>query len=135
MRAVLDPNVVVSAALSPSGAPARVLLAWLDGRFESIASPGLIEELERVLAYPKLRERIPAADAAELVRLVKGGSVMREDPPNPPAVSSDPGDDYLVALAMASEAVIVTGDSDLLSLAPRLPVFTPKRFLNWLEKA
>ena len=133
MRAVLDPNVVVSAALSPSGAPAQVLLAWLDGHFESIASPGLVEELERALAYPKLRKRIPAPEAAKLVRLLAEGSVMREDVEDPPSISRDPGDDYIVALAMANEAVVVSGDSDLLALSPQLPVFSPKRFLNWLE--
>lgn len=133
MRAVLDPNVVISAALSPSGAPAQVLLAWLEGRFESIASPQLVEELTRALAYPKLRKRIREVDAEALVRLVARGSVIREDSGDPPRLSPDPDDDYLLSLARESEAVLVTGDSDLLSLAPGLPVFTPGKFLGWLE--
>ena len=133
MRAVLDPNVVISAALSPAGSPARVLTAWLEGRFEIIASPGLIHELERALAYPKLRKRIPEPDAAALVRLIKGGSVLREDPADPPALSKDPGDDYLIALAAGSEAVLVTGDRDLLALAPGIPAFSAGHFLEWLE--
>ncbi len=133
MRAVLDPNVVISAALSPSGAPAQVLLAWLEGRFESIASPQLVEELTSALAYPKLRKRIRQEDAEALVRLVARGSVVREDVGDLPRLSPDPGDDYLLSLARESEAVLVTGDSDLLSLAPGLPVFTPRKFLGWLE--
>lgn len=133
MRAVLDPNVVISAALSPAGSPARVLTAWLEGRFEIIASPGLIDELERALAYPKLRRRIPEPDAGALVRLIERGSVMREDPPDPPAISKDPGDDYLIALAAVSEAVLVTGDRDLLALGPELPIFSARQFLKWME--
>ena len=133
MRAVLDPNVVISAALSPSGSPARVLVAWLEGRFEVIASPKLVGELERALAYPKLRKRIPEADAAGLTRLIERGSVMREDLASPPSISKDPGDDYLIALAAGSEAVLVTGDRDLLALAPEFPVFDAKRFLAWLN--
>lgn len=133
MRAVLDPNVVISAALSPSGAPAQVLLSWLEGRFESIASPQLVDELARALDYPKLRKRLRQEDAEALVRLVARGSVIREDVGDPPRLSPDPGDDYLVSLARESEAVLVTGDSDLLSLAPELPVFTPRKFLAWLE--
>ena len=93
MRAVLDPNVIISAALSPGGSPARVLTEWLEGRFEIIASPDLLYELERALAYPKLRKRIPESDAAALVRLIEGGSVLREDPADPPAISKDPGVD------------------------------------------
>jgi putative PIN family toxin of toxin-antitoxin system len=134
LRAVLDPNVIVSAALSPSGAPARVLLTWLDGGFEAIASPKLVQDLEQVLAYRKIRKRVPGANAARLVHLVETRSVMREDPDRPPAVSSDPGDDYLIALAASCEAVIVTGDKDLLSLSPKIPAFSPRRFLGWLER-
>jgi len=133
LRAVLDPNVIISAALSPGGSPARVLTAWLGGRFEIIASPDLIGELERALAYPKLRRRIPEPDAAALVRLIERGSVMRENEDQPPAISKDPGDDYLIALAAGSEAVLVTGDRDLLALAPGFPIFSAKKFLKWLE--
>lgn len=133
MRAVLDPNVVISAALSPRGAPANVLLAWLEGRFEYIASPKLVQELERALGYPKLRKRIPKDDAAALVRLIERGSVMREDSADAAALSRDPGDDYLIALAAGSEAVLVTGDRDLLDLAPDFPVFAAKQFLYWLD--
>lgn len=134
MRAVLDPNVVISAALSPSGAPAKVLTAWLEGRFEAIASPQMVHELARALAYPKLRKRIREEDVQALVRLVARGSVLRDDIDGPPRISPDPGDDYLVALAKENEAVLVSGDRDLLSLAPDLPVFTPRKFLVWLDR-
>ena len=110
-----------------------MLSAWLEGRFEIIASPGLIDELKRALAYPKLRKRIPEPDAAALVRLVERGSVMREDPVDPPPISKDPGDDYLVALAAGSEAALVTGDRDLLALAPEIPTFSTREFLEWLD--
>ncbi|MEI6447203.1 MAG: putative toxin-antitoxin system toxin component, PIN family [Actinomycetes bacterium] len=133
MRAVVDPNVAVSAALSPNGAPAAVLLAWLEGQFEMVASPRLIAELDRTLAYPKIRKRIPQEDSTALVRLIERGAVMRDDVVDPPSVSRDAGDDYLIALARASEAVIVSGDGDLLALAPDLPVFAPASFLAWLE--
>ena len=98
-----------------------------------VASPKLIDELDRTLAYPKLRKRIPEEHANALVRLIGRGAVMRADLSDPPPVSRDAGDDYLVALARDSEAVIVTGDGDLLSLAPALPVFGPARFLEWLD--
>jgi predicted nucleic acid-binding protein len=52
------------------------------------------------------------------------------DPTGPPPVrSDDPGDDYLIALAAAERAVLVSGDSHLTSLAPRVPVRTPTEFL------
>jgi predicted nucleic acid-binding protein len=55
LRAVLDLKVLISAVLSRGGAPARVLEAWISGRFELLVSPLLLAELERALACPKLR--------------------------------------------------------------------------------
>jgi putative PIN family toxin of toxin-antitoxin system len=63
LRAVLDVNVLISALLSRTGTPAGLLLAWQDGRFELIVSPGLLAEFTRALTYPKLRRLIPASDA------------------------------------------------------------------------
>ena len=71
MRAVLDPNILIAAALAPQGSPARILRAWLDGAFELITSPLLLEELERALSYPKLRPRISPDEAHALVALLR----------------------------------------------------------------
>ncbi len=130
MRAVLDPNVVISALIAPGGAPAMVLRAWGNGAYDLVASPPLLAELERALTYPKLRARVEAAEVAELVDLLRREADMIDDPRHPPGVRSpDPGDDYLIALAEAARAVIVSGDGHLLSLANDLPVYAPAAFL------
>ncbi len=134
MRAVLDPNVIISGVLSPRGSPAHVLAAWRDGKFEVIASPQLIEELRRALGYPKLRSRIAEADAARLVSWVSETALAADDPDHPPAIrSSDPGDDYLIALAAEHTAALVSGDSHLLELKGRIPVYTAAEFLELVE--
>lgn len=134
MRAVLDPNVIISALLSPRGAPAQVLQAWLAGAFELVASPLLVEELERALAYPKIRKRISLAEAGDVVRLLRRSAYLSGDPTDPPGVrSKDPGDDYLIALAAEVRAVIVSGDRHLLRLSKRIPVQSPKEFLEFLD--
>lgn len=130
MRAVLDVNVIIAAALSPEGAPATVLRAWLDGAFEFVASPLLVEELERALGYPKIRDRIPATEAEVLAELICTATDFRDDPAGPPARRSpDVGDDYVLALAEAAQAVIVSGDRHLLGLAATWPVYSPADFL------
>lgn len=134
MRAVLDPNVVISAVLAPGVSPARVLRSWLDGAYELVVSELLLAELERALAYPKLRKRIDPAEATELVDLLRRQAELLEDPADAPAVRSpDPGDDYLIALAAVGQAVIVSGDRHLLGLAGRVPVYAPAAFLELLE--
>ena len=57
MKAVLDVNVLVSALISRDGTPARVLRAWVDGHYELLVSPTLMAELERTLAYAKLKPK------------------------------------------------------------------------------
>jgi len=135
VRAVLDPNVIISALLAPRGTPAKVLRAWLDGAFELVASDALLSELDRALAYPKLRKRIDAAEAQELIELLRREARMTDDPADPPSTRSpDPGDDYLIALGAAAQAAIVSGDGHLLGLADELPVYSPAEFLVLLEE-
>ena len=136
MRAVLDPNVVSSGAISPRGAPANVLRSLTRGEFELIASPALLGELERALAYPKLRPYISESDAADLVRWVADSASVVVDPDtDSPVQSRDPNDDYLIALASAHRAALVSGDKDLLALEGEIPVFSPRAFLDLLASA
>lgn len=135
MRAVLDANVIVSALLSPRGTPATVLRRWLEGSYELILSPLLLGELERALAYPKIRARVTPSEARELIALLRDGAVVREDPDGEPRVrSADPDDDYLIALAAAAQAIIVSGDRHLLDLEDAIPVYTPAAFLAVIEQ-
>ena len=135
MRAVLDPNVIISALLAPRGTPAMLVRAWLDGEFELVVSASLLAELERAMGYTKLRERIDPAAARELVELLRREAEMLDDPAGPPGVRSpDPGDDYLIALGAAAPAVIVSGDGHLLGLADRLPIYAPATFWALLEE-
>ena len=136
MRAVLDPNVIISGLLSPNGSPARILLAFSRGEFELVASPALLDELARALAYPKLRRRIAADEAASVVAWLRRAATIAIDPSIAPAVrSADPGDDYLLALAAAENTVLVSGDRHLLSLRRSAPISSPAEFLELLEEA
>ena len=130
MRAILDPNVIISALLSRDGTPARVLRAWLEGRFDLVVSPLLFEELKRALAYLKLAERIKADEATALIDWLRREGIIVDDPAEPPTSrSEDPDDDYLLALAETERAVLVSGDRHLLALTEELPVLTAREFL------
>lgn len=135
MRAVLDPNVLVSAVLSRSGTPASLLRAWLDGVYELVVSPALLNELERVLNYPKIAGRVGPDEARELLNVLRLQAGLVDDPLFAPSTASpDPDDDYLIALAEAAPAVLVSGDADLLSLTDQIPVYSPAAFLALLSQ-
>lgn len=133
MRAVLDPNVIISGLLSPSGNAASLLRAWEQGEFELVISRALLAELERAFAYPKLRRRIPESDAGAVLQWLSESGTIAADPISPPPIrSADPGDDYLIALAASERAILVSGDKDLLDLATAIPVLSPAQFRDRL---
>jgi putative PIN family toxin of toxin-antitoxin system len=129
MRAVLDVNILIAALLSPAGAPAELVGRWLAGEFELVTSEALLAELQQALAYPRLRRHVTTDETAAFVGMLRHGAVDAPDPPNPPRRSADPGDDYLLALAEAERAVLVSGDQHLLDLADRYPIETARAFL------
>jgi putative PIN family toxin of toxin-antitoxin system len=127
--------VLISALLSPRGAPARLYLLWLGGDFELVVCPHLLEELEGVLQRPKFRDLVTPDDVEEFVDVIRRGAIWAENPVIAAAVSRDPGDDYLIALAQAANVDhLVSGDKDLTSLAATLspPVLSPATFLDLL---
>jgi uncharacterized protein len=136
VRAVLDPNVIISGLLSPSGAPAELLRALDGGALELIASEMLLEELARALTYPKLRAHIGDQDTTAIVRWVSETATVMSSPlTTPPVRSADPGDDCLIALAYAHRVALVSGDKHLLNMAGEIPVFSPREFLERLTNA
>ena len=129
-RAVLDPGVLVSALITPTGTPAKLLLAARGGSFELIASPLLLEELESVLGRKKFRRYADLDAVAAYLDLLRREVELAADPEtSPPIRCADPDDDYLIALAHSRNAAIVSGDRHLLELAPQMPVFSPIHFL------
>jgi putative PIN family toxin of toxin-antitoxin system len=125
--------VLVSAALSRLGNPASIIEAARAGRFVLVTSPRLLAELNDVLSRPKIAARLDP-DGLALLREVLATAPVTADPPAV-AVSRDPKDDYLIALAQQSGAeCLVSGDQDLtvlVDMAP--PVRTPAAFIEELS--
>jgi uncharacterized protein len=116
IRLVVDPGVFVSALIGPPGSPPDVVVqAWIDDRVEVVASPALIAELRLVLMRPKFRRWFDESTARRLVERIERHATALPDVDSPPAITRDPADDYLVALARAAgAAALVSGDRDLL---------------------
>lgn len=125
-RAVLDPGVLVSALITPTGVPAKLLVEVRAGGLELIASPLLLDELEGVLRREKSRRYVDLDAVHDYLGLLRRDAVIAPDPEGPPPLrSADPDDDYLIALAHSQNAVLVSGDSHLLDLAGGAPILSP----------
>jgi uncharacterized protein len=134
-RVVLDSNVLISARLSPRGAPGRLLEAWLAKRFELIVSPVLLTELQGVLERPKFRRWLTVKEARAFVKKLRVSATLIADPAQQHHDLRDPDDAYLLTLARRAKAdYLVSGDGDLTSLSnPEPPVVTPSDFLASLN--
>jgi putative PIN family toxin of toxin-antitoxin system len=121
--------VWISAVINPYGTPARVAQAVADGAITAVATQHLLDELAAVLIRPKFRRWISVADAIAFVESLGGHADLHDDPGPPKTKVRDSNDDYLVALADAADAVIVTGDNDLLTAGLKPPAITPAQLL------
>jgi len=126
-RVVLDPAVLVSAFVSPLGNSAALWEAVRDQRIEMAICPQLLSELAGVLVRPKFRRYGTLEEVEAFVAEVARYGARFADPVDPPTVSRDPNDDYLVALSQGVEVTaLVSGDKDLTEIPDSdPPILTP----------
>ena len=118
VRVVLDTNVVLSALVFRGGAAGQVRLAWQRGLLLPLASAATVQELVRVLAYPKFRLS-PAEQDELLADYLPYAETVRIPQPLPSVPDCrDVLDLPFMHLAVAGKAqVLVSGDRDLLVIA------------------
>jgi putative PIN family toxin of toxin-antitoxin system len=131
-RVVLDPGVLVSALISSSGTPARLLRAIRSGELELVVSPHLLAELEEVLRRDKFRRYVSNSVVDDYLDMLRGEAALTPDPDEPYSLrSADPDDDYLIALAQSQNSILVSGDKHLLDLSGGgAPILAPADLLT-----
>ena len=137
LRVLLDTNVLVSGLIGRAAPPRQLLDAWLDGRYTLVTSLYQVQELDHVLAYPRIASRL-ALSAAELETILAALLSQAEVVTTQcdlPHVTLDPKDDPLVAAAVLGRVdYLVSGDQDILELEAYAGVktITPLAFLDLL---
>lgn len=136
MLVVLDTNVLLSALRTATSPPAMILDAWRTGRFRLATSIEQIDEFKRAARYPKLHAILPRGAVGRVVNQLRTAEVLLERLRRA-GDSPDPGDEYLIAMALAAGAdFLVTGDQPLVALR-RIAVtriVSPRRFAAILAR-
>jgi len=138
MRIVLDANVLVSALISAKGSPARLLVYWQEGKFDIVVSPAMLQELERVLHYPRLQQQyhLPEEAIRQFLRLLMTHAIEVNPPEEIAVIDRDPSDNRYLECALAGEAqYIVSGDGHLLDLKEYrgIRILAPAEFVTLLK--
>jgi len=112
-KVVLDTNIYIS-ALGWNGPERSLYELCLDGRVDLFISNFIVNELLRVLAYPKFKFPLPhrIAFIQDLLRVANTVEVVSI----PDLIADDPDDNNILACAEAAGAdYLITGDSHLLN--------------------
>jgi hypothetical protein len=134
MRAVLDANLFVSAAIEPRGQPAHVLDAWRAGLFDLVVSDAIIAEINEVLRRPRIQKRHRWMDEQidQFVGTLRELAVVTPGSLLVAAVADDPDDDVYLACAIEGESdYVVSGDHHLRTLGTYrgVTIVSPAQFL------
>lgn len=121
MRVVLDTNIWISGLMLPKSTAGKIITAWQQNKFNIIISQPILDEIKKVLSYPKIQKRLqwdePKIEQylllltffSEFVVLKKASAKIKKirDKNDIPILNTliSSGSDYLV-----------TGDNDLLAL-------------------
>ena len=138
IRAVLDANVLVSAILSPAGVPGQILDELRRGRFALVVSVPILDEIARVLEYPRIARlhRWARARIREFVSELAYSAIVTSGELRLRVVHADPADNRYLECAVEGDAdYVVSGDQDLLAVEAYqgIRILGPRAFLQVLR--
>ena len=133
MRIVLDTNVLVSGLISAAGPPGWVVEAVLAGELELALDMAIRQEYEDVLRRKEFRFSSETVDDL-LAAVDRFGFQVAAAPPCP-APLPDPADEPFLAVAAATDSVLVTGNLKHFPADARggVSVLTPRQLVDKLR--
>lgn len=129
MKVVLDANIYVSALVSTWGNPYRIFELWLQKRFDVLITTPMLEEIGRVLHYPRIvkRHRLDEIEIERFVTMLADQAWLVESKGRLAVVQDDESDNRYIECAVAGRAdYIVTGDEHLLKIQQFRDIFILK---------
>lgn len=137
-RVVLDTHTVLSALLFVSGRLVPLRAAWQSGELRPLLCAQTVEELLRVLAYPKF-SLTPEEREELLADYLPYGEVVTpwQNKPEVPVCRDEKDQIFLDLAAVGAAHWLVTGDRDLLDLGGqvRFQIIAPATAIEWLTSA
>jgi len=139
IRAVLDANVLISSLISRKGAPGQILDAWLQGQFQICVSTAILNEMSRVLKYPRIAERLGPDDADRTMYYLSALAEWVDVKSELAVLTRDPSDNAYLACALGGGVdYLVTGNISHFAEAGEtyheVRIISPRSFLEILEK-
>jgi len=127
-KVVIDTNIVISAAISPYGNPAKILDMVLDREIQMYYCDGIMNEYINVLSRPRLK--IPANIQLNIIKgLTRVGICINQSVSTFPL--PDESDRIFCDTAKDSGAVLITGNTK--HFPTESFIMTPSDFVAMLQ--
>jgi putative toxin-antitoxin system toxin component, PIN family len=121
MQLVLDTNVVLDLLVFGDAAAQPLAAGFAAGQLHWLATAAMRDELQRVLAYPKLALRTALQGGAAAVLAAFDRQVcLVEVPARATLTCGDPDDQMFIDLAVAHRCTLLSKDGEVLRLRKRL---------------
>lgn len=122
MQLVLDTNIVLDLLVFGDPAVQPLSEGLAQGGLRWIATAPMREELARVLAYPKLAQRVVhhRGDAATVLQQFDRRARLVQVPAKAGVTCGDPDDQKFIDLAVAHRCVLLSKDREVLRMRKRL---------------
>ncbi len=137
MRVVLDVNLLVSARLTPGG-EAHAILDLADAGYDLLLSDFILEQVEKVLNYPRVQSSFPHVTqdviSRHLAELKETGILVAEE--IAVSVSSDPEDNRILATAVDGKAdfIVTRNISHFPAAYGQVRIISPAEFLKRIRQ-
>ena len=119
---VLDTNIVLDMLVFSDAAAIALCQALSAGTLDWLATQPMRDELARVLAYPKIVKRLAfyKRTAEDVLAAFDQQACLVDVAPKCSLNCSDPDDQKFIDLAVAHQALLLSKDQAVISMAKRL---------------
>ncbi len=133
MKVVIDTNILLSGLMLPKSNPGRIVQAWRDHCFELVLSQFQLDEIGRVLSYPKIQKHLNW-DQVEIAQFLKQLFIRSNylgEITTVAEVPADANDNLILSAYIIAEAeYLITGDARILELRERYNIITAAEFVQ-----
>jgi putative PIN family toxin of toxin-antitoxin system len=139
MKVVLDANIYASSMMNTLGNPKRIMVQWEQRDFDIVISESIIDEIGRVLRYPRIvkRHKQDEKSIQYFLELLAGEAVIVKPAESIAVIKEDESDNRYLECAIEAKAhYIISGDKHLLNLGEYrgIIILPPAAFVALLDR-
>jgi len=139
LRVVLDTNVIISGTIMDYGAPSQILKSWQKGDFVVVVSQPILQEVDRVFHYPRIKSKrhLTERDIETVLCTLQTYGLSTPAEMEIKVISEDPEDNKFIVAAVEGDAdYIVSGDWHLRNLKSYrgIRIVSPSEFVRILSE-